>query len=644
MREKNRPRLPSALFSTESAGGTGDLHRLPVTAVAQLSTGGGDSETCGLLRYGQKSKRLVLIRMVLEAVVADPAAMGPLPSVRSAWNLLSRVQYESPNAFDEILMHPSTGIWAAHVLRRLRGVRSSSVPLWTEVGYFHTLAAAAAIRAGVEFHARVPVPDGGTLHFPSLGTVLLPRADADNARPRVATVRWAGRGAGSVAVVSPTGACVLLPDSPDSPESPLANWRPLPKLRATRGRHSFRLALDDIDPYAPFVAGREAALVNAQSRNRWQTLTEQAWDVLIRTQPDTADSLADMMCALVPLERVTDGEPYSATSPESFGSAMMQLPLDATSLAVSLIHEFQHIKMGALLDMITLTREVNGPVHYAPWRLDPRPIAGVLQGVYAHLGIVAFWRRYHPTASGQEAFRARFAYARWRRSTHAVLDDLLASGELTELGGWFVTNMREALARWCEDPLPLHAEADAAMVAEDHLGMWRLRNGQPSESDAGLLAEHWKQGPATACPPVQSPVVRAGVLPRERAVRSELVSARWEDRKRYEWLHRHPESLGATSADIALLDGDFGAALRGYRQQITVRPEASSPWAGLGLAAKGRGDLAAAAALLGRPELVRAVYLRLSEDATPVDPLDLAEWIGRRRTAEAVAAPPPHLS
>ncbi|MEU6274090.1 HEXXH motif domain-containing protein [Streptomyces populi] len=608
----------------------------------QLSTGGGDSETLGLLRHGQKSKRLVLIRMVLEAVVADPASMGPLPPVDSAWKLLGRVQYENPGAFEEILLHPSTGVWAAHVLRRLRGVRSSDLPLWTEVGYFHTLAAAAAVRAGVEFHTQVPLSDGGVLHLPSLGTVRLPRADPGGTRPCVATVRGAGRGVGSVAVVSPRGVCVLLPDAL---ESPLADWRPLPQVRVARGGHSLRLALDDTDPYASFVAGREPVVQNTQSRNRWQALTEQAWEILVRSQLDTAEGLADVMRSLVPLEAVTSGEAYSVTSPECFGSMMMQLPLDATSLAVSLVHEFQHIKLGALLDMVTLTREEDGALHHAPWRLDPRPVPGLLQGAYAYLGIVSFWRRYQPTASGQEALRARFGYALWRRSTLAVLDDLLASGELTELGLRFVTNMRECLARWCEEALPPPVEADAALVAADHLGMWRLRNSRPPESDAVVLAERWKHGPLARCPETRRPVVRADALPRERPVRSELVRLRWEAPKRFSWLRRHPESLDATSTDIALIDGDFDTALRGYRRQVTAHPEESSSWIGLGLAARGRGDGSAAAALLDRPELVRAVYLRLAGEDTPVDPCALADWIGGRHThtEAAVAGPPPHL-
>jgi len=39
-----------------------------------------------------------------------------------------------------------------------------------------------------------------------------------------------------------------------------------------------------------------------------------------------------------------------------------------------MVHEFQHSKL------------------WAPWRTDPRPLGGLLQGVYAFLGVADTWR------------------------------------------------------------------------------------------------------------------------------------------------------------------------------------------------------------------------------------------------------------
>lgn len=414
----------------------------------------------------------------------------------------------------------------------------------------------------------------------------------------------------------------------------MANWRPIPQIRVTHGSHTLELALDDVDSYASFEIGREPVVLDDHSTNHWQSLADQAWEILVRIQPDLSDSLARAMFSIVPLVPSVEGEPYSVTSPESFGSAMMELPRDATSLAVSLIHEFQHVKLGALLDLISLTHEESGAFHYAPWRLDPRPISGLLQGAYAYFGIVSFWREYSPRAYADDVFRARFGYARWRRSTLAVLDDLLASDGLTDLGIWFTTNMRKTLHRWCEEVIPLQEEADAALISQDHQSMWRLRNSEPARPDVELLSEHWLRGPLSTRPGTKSSTIRRDVLPRERAVRSELVRIRWEDPRRYEWLRRQPEPLGAAPGDLALLDGDSRTALRKFQEQIRHRPDASSPWVGLGLAAKACGNLNSAAGLLNQPELVRAVYLQLVEHSRRVDPLAVAGWINSGHVGE----------
>ena len=61
-------------------------------------------------------------------------------------------------------------------------------------------------------------------------------------------------------------------------------------------------------------------------------------------------------------------------------------------LAVTLVHEFQHIKLGGLLHLAPLHDREPTRRLYAPWRDDPRPLGGLLQGVYAFTGVTDFWR------------------------------------------------------------------------------------------------------------------------------------------------------------------------------------------------------------------------------------------------------------
>ena len=53
----------------------------------------------------------------------------------------------------------------------------------------------------------------------------------------------------------------------------------------------------------------------------------------------------------------------------------MALPADGETLALLLIHEFQHVKLGAVLDLLDLCDPADRRLFYAPWRDDPRPLA-----------------------------------------------------------------------------------------------------------------------------------------------------------------------------------------------------------------------------------------------------------------------------
>jgi HEXXH motif-containing protein len=79
---------------------------------------------------------------------------------------------------------------------------------------------------------------------------------------------------------------------------------------------------------------------------------------------------------------------------------MVSEPPDPATPAVSLVHEFQHIKLGALMHLISLVTGDDGTPYYAPWRDDPSPLGGFLQGVCAFFGIAEFWRRRRPATDG----------------------------------------------------------------------------------------------------------------------------------------------------------------------------------------------------------------------------------------------------
>ena len=90
----------------------------------------------------------------------------------------------------------------------------------------------------------------------------------------------------------------------------------------------------------------------------------------------------------------------------------MSEPPDPETCACTLTHELQHVKLCAVLDIVRLTVPDDGRRrYYAPWRDDPRPVAGLLQGAYALVGVTEFWRRRRQLAAGAAQLRADGEFA-----------------------------------------------------------------------------------------------------------------------------------------------------------------------------------------------------------------------------------------
>jgi uncharacterized protein len=147
----------------------------------------------------------------------------------------------------------------------------------------------------------------------------------------------------------------------------------------------------------------------------------------------------------MPLAAGPPGRDISASARHAFGAVAAALPDDPVTLALLLIHEFQHVKLGAVLDIYDLYDPADRRLFHAPWREDPRPLEGLLQGTYAHLAVTDFWRARREATAGAEAERAAERFAYWRDHTRDAIGTLANSGSLTPLGERFVGEMRQSV-------------------------------------------------------------------------------------------------------------------------------------------------------------------------------------------------------
>lgn len=415
-------------------------HALPEAEFRELAAGFGDAAAIGRLAGAQHSLHRALLAAVYQAgcTVAGPAAGVSPADLRAAWSLLSRIDREDPGVLTALLGHPYFRVWAVRCLEQLHAGRAARAGL----GHLGAVAAAAAIRAGLSASLTIGIHDSA-VHLPTFGRLLLgstqtwPAAAAiqvtDGAAVlRAGTARWVLTGpvlraAGDISVNA-------------EDDQPGACWQPVRRLTAP----GISVALEDTDPYRDCHQWDAAPRLTASDFARWQHQFSQAWHEIEREHGAYAAALAEGLTTVMPLAPAQAGREVSATARHAFGAVAAALPASPVTLALLLIHEFQHVKMGALLDLYDLYDPADSRLFHAPWRDDPRPLEGLLQGTYAHLAVADFWHARQRLTAGADAEAAGQRYVRWRDHTADAIETLAASGSLTPLGARFVDGMRHS--------------------------------------------------------------------------------------------------------------------------------------------------------------------------------------------------------
>ncbi|MFF7979856.1 HEXXH motif-containing putative peptide modification protein [Streptomyces sp. NPDC007901] len=210
-----------------------------------------------------------------------------------------------------------------------------------------------------------------------------------------------------------------------------------------------RLRLADRGPFRDVHGYTPAEPLGSDEVEQWQRALDGAWQILVRRHPWHARAVAACVSTLVPLRPVPGGTSVSSAARRAHGAVALSPPGDPVLLALTLVHEFLHIQLGALLDLVPLHGPASSARYHAPWRPDPRPLDALLQGTYAHLGVCDFWHTERRAVA--PCPRAEREHATWYGYTCGAVDTLLGSGELLPAGRRFTEGMREALARLSGD-------------------------------------------------------------------------------------------------------------------------------------------------------------------------------------------------
>jgi uncharacterized protein len=449
-----RLRTPVAVHPAQRPSG----HAIPTRHLDALSAGCGDDLAVGYLVESQRSLRRAMLGLLREQVNARTMAASDLAMFNAGWELITYLDKNNKPTLDEVLSHPYVRAWATHCLGHMSAPTAATA---ADVTHLAAIAAAAAIRSGRDVQLQVPVREGG-LHLPTLG-----RLGVGPAATATMTV-----GCDGFQVKTEYGQwSVTLATTGGSEQS--GSWQPVRALVADRAT----VALEDTDPYRDCHQWPAASRLPDEQVASWQRLYRQAWTLIENEHGDYAPGLAAGLSTIMPMANDEQSREISAAARKAFGAIGAALPLAADILALLMIHEFQHVKLGAIFDLFDLCDHSDRRVFYAPWRPDPRPLEALLQGTYAHIAVTDFWRVRRNYLTGPEAEAAAAEFALWRMHTAEAIETLAASGSLTPLGVRFAQGMRATVTPWLDETVPDGADGAARKRAERTRRAWNERLG-----------------------------------------------------------------------------------------------------------------------------------------------------------------------
>lgn len=409
------PRIIASPRTVRAVPGTENVRMdglsLPDGAFELLSAGPGNPAAMAALAECHWSTVRALVAHV--AVGLEGRGGDLARAATEGWSLLSALDAEQAEAVREVLTYPLVQAWAIQCLRF-----AASPDADLDRAHIAGLAAAAALRAGVEAELALPVREG-FIYLPTIGAI--------PAEP--------GAGRTSVVRVSPAGL---------SFQDGTGEWKAVRSVVTDE----LSITVDDIDPFRDCRAWAPAERLSPVSWNAWRRGLMDAARQLATELPAYASVIGTGLRCVVPMRPGDTGHHRSGTARNAFGAMAVALADDTDILSELLVHEMQHVKLSALCELFDLVDPSCGTKLTVPWRPDPRPVEGALHGTYAHLAVAELWRyrsEHRPDGA------ARDAYLRYRTWVEAAIEDLLSSGALTPQGKHFVDGMCATAEAWADD-------------------------------------------------------------------------------------------------------------------------------------------------------------------------------------------------
>jgi uncharacterized protein len=315
-----------------------------------LASGCGSAPAVRQLIDGQQSLRRALLMAVNQAASTSAAMDNAARTrLRAAWDVLSAVDAEHPEALDRVLRHPFVRLWAVRCLSQLE---ASGSALGADLDYLSALTASSAIWAGVAADLSVPIV-GSSVLLPAIGRLAIGTSQRE-----VTTAHLVVDGGVVQFRVGEDWWKLAISDMVRSDTDPVlvgddhrtAEWRPTRFLRA--GEVS--VAIEDADPFRDCYGSPVLPPLSNEEVTDWQRVFERAWVEIETSSPEYAPAIKAGLTVLVPLASEPRPDGTGAAERHAFGAVALSPSADPAQMGRSIVAAFQRAEFGAIIDLFDL--------------------------------------------------------------------------------------------------------------------------------------------------------------------------------------------------------------------------------------------------------------------------------------------------
>ncbi|MCC3436629.1 MAG: hypothetical protein EAZ39_27435 [Oscillatoriales cyanobacterium] len=210
---------------------------------------------------------------------------------------------------------------------------------------------------------------------------------------------------------------------------------------------------------------------------KWLSSLEEAWFWIDSCSSLLASEILMGVQSLVPVHSHAIDVHISQTFREIPGLLILSWMSDTSVIVEALVHEYHHHKLHALLNLDPILVEGSPEeIYYSPWRDDPRPLGGILQGTYVFQAVLEFGNKLLKTDMPilQEKRLQQRVYT-VKKQLQTALKVLRTNAGFSSIGRGLIEGIEENIDR-VEPEIPQIEQQLIDLRLKEHQRQWEAEN------------------------------------------------------------------------------------------------------------------------------------------------------------------------